>query len=101
MWDLRWAHAQARIAARKGNAAEARTQMAAVKGLLDKGTNPEQQIQYPYLAGYVDLYLKDYRGAIAELLQADQKDPFILVLLAQAHEKSHDDECARSRTRRC
>src|SRR5712692_454708 len=48
LWDLRWAHAQARIAARKGNAREARKQMAIVKSLIDKGTNPEQQIQYPY-----------------------------------------------------
>ena len=95
LWDLRWAHAQARIAARKGNAAEARKQMAIVKGLLDKGTNPDQQIQYPYLAGYVALHLKDYRGAIAALTQADQKDPFILVLLAQAYEKSHDAANAR------
>jgi tetratricopeptide (TPR) repeat protein len=95
LWDLRWAHAQARIAARKGHAAEAHTQMALVQQLLAKGTNPEQQIQYPYLAGYVALYLKDYRGAVAALTQADQKDPFILVLLAQAYEKLQDAANAR------
>jgi tetratricopeptide (TPR) repeat protein len=95
LWDLRWAHAQARIAARKGNAREARQQMAIVKALLDKGTNPDQQIQYAYLAGYVDLYLKNYRGAIAELEKADQTDPFILVLIAQAYEKAHDAARAR------
>ena len=95
LWDLRWAHAQARIAARKGNAGEARRQMAIVKTLLDKGTNPDQQIQYAYLAGYVDLYLKDYPGAIGELQKADQTDPFILLLLAQAYEKSHDAAKAR------
>jgi tetratricopeptide (TPR) repeat protein len=88
LWNLRWAHAQARIAARKGNADEARKQTAAVKALLDKGTNDDQKIQYPYLAGYVALYLKDYQTAIAELEKADQRDPFILVLLAQAYEKS-------------
>jgi tetratricopeptide (TPR) repeat protein len=90
LWDLRWAHAQARIAARRGNAEEARKQIAIVKGLLDKGTNPEQRIQLPYLTGYVDLYLKDYSGALAELQKADQRDPFILALLAQAYEKSGD-----------
>ena len=95
LWDLRWAHAQARIAARKGNAREARKQMAIVKTILDKGTNPDQQIQYAYLAGYVDLYLKDYRGAIAELEKADQTDPFILSLIAQAYEKMHDAARAR------
>ena len=95
LWDMRWAHAQARIAARRGNAAEARKQMAIVKALLDKGTNPDQQIQYPYLAGYVALYLKDYPGAIAALKAADQKDPFVLVLLGQAYEKTHDAANAR------
>ena len=95
LWNLRWAHAQARIAARKGNAQEARQQTAAVRALLDKGTNQDQQIQYPYLVGYVDLYLKDYQGAIAELQKADQRDPFILALLAQAYEKSGDASKAR------
>src|SRR5712691_9061391 len=92
---MRWAHAQARVAARKGNAREARRQEAAVKSLLDKGTNADQQIQYPYLVGYVDFYLKDYAGAIAELQKADQTDPFILVLLAQAYEESGDRAKAR------
>jgi tetratricopeptide (TPR) repeat protein len=93
--DLRWAHAQARIAARRGNSATARAQMAAVSRLLDKGTNDDQRIQLPYLAGYVDLFLKDYSGAIAELQHADQKDPFVLFLLAQAYEKSGDAAKAR------
>jgi tetratricopeptide (TPR) repeat protein len=88
--DLRGAHAQARIAARRGNGATARAQMAAVTRLLDKGTNDDQRIQLPYLAGYVDLFLKDYSAAVAELRQADQKDPFVLFLLAQAYEKSGD-----------
>ncbi len=93
--DLRWAHAQARIAARRGNGATAHAQMAAVTRLLDKGTNEDQRIQLPYLAGYVDLFLKDYPGAIAELGRADQKDPFVLFLLAQAYEKSGDAAKAR------
>ena len=66
-----------------------------MKGLLDKGTNEDQQIQYPYLVGYADLYLKDYQGAIASLQRADQRDPFILNLLAQAYEKSGDPVHAR------
>ena len=58
--------------------------------VLDKGTNEDQRIQYPYLAGYVALYAKDYQTAIAELQKADQRDPFILLLIAQAYEKSGD-----------
>jgi tetratricopeptide (TPR) repeat protein len=95
LWNLRWAHAQARIAARKGKLKDARVQVAAVKALLEKGTNDDQQIQYPYLVGYVALYAKDYQSAIAELQKADQKDPFILLLTAQACEKSGDAARAR------
>jgi tetratricopeptide (TPR) repeat protein len=93
--DLRWAHAQARIAARRGNAATARAQIASVKNILDKGTNDEQRIQYPYLVGYVDLFVKDYPGAIEQLQQANQDDPFVLFLLAQAYERSGDADKAR------
>ncbi|HEX3703417.1 MAG TPA: tetratricopeptide repeat protein [Vicinamibacterales bacterium] len=93
--DLRWAHAQARIAARRGNAATARAQVAEVTRLLDKGTNEEQRIQLPYLLGYVGLFLKDYAGAVTALRQADQQDPFVLFLLAQAQEKSGDAAGAR------
>jgi tetratricopeptide (TPR) repeat protein len=93
--EMRWAHAQGRVAARKGNAREARRQEAMVKSLLDKGTNPDQQIQYPYLVGYVDFYLKDDAGAIAALQKADQEDPFILMLLAEAYERSGKAATAR------
>lgn len=84
---LRWAHAQGRVAARKGNAREARRQAGVVKRLLDEGTNPEQQIQYPYLLGYVHFYLQEYIDAVRELQKADREDPFIIVLLAEAYEK--------------
>jgi tetratricopeptide (TPR) repeat protein len=92
---LRWAHAQARIAIRRGNRAEAGTQTAVVKSLLDKRTNPDQRIQYSYLTGYVAFYEKDYKRAVAELQQADQEDPFILLLTAQAHERLGDASRAR------
>ncbi len=88
--EMRWAHARARIAARKGDAEGARAEMAKAKAMLDKGTNPDENIQYPYLAGYVNLFLGSYPAAISELQQANQQDPFVLVLLAQAYEKSGD-----------
>ena len=92
---VRWAHAQARIAVRRGNRGEAQKQTAVVKSLLDKGTNPDQRIQYPYLTGYVAFYAKDYRRAVAELQQADQEDPFILLLTAEAYERVGDAARAR------
>jgi tetratricopeptide (TPR) repeat protein len=93
--DLRWAHAQARIAIRRGDRAEAQRHVAAVKSLVDKDTNPDQRVQYPYLVGYVAFYSKDYQKSIAELLQADQQDPFILLLIAQAYQHVGDATQAR------
>ncbi len=90
LWDFRWEHAQARIAARRGQKAEAQKHVAAAKALLDKGTNPEQARFFPYLTGYVALYGGDYKTAISDLQQADQRDPFILLLLARAYDKSGD-----------
>jgi len=88
LWLFRWENAQARIAARRGQASEAQQHVAAAKPALDKANNPDQARFYPYLTGYVALYAGDYKTAIAELQKADQHDPFILVLLGQAYEKS-------------
>ena len=90
LWDFRWEHAQARLAARRGNAAEAQKHVAAAKTILDKGTNPEQAPFFPYLAGYVAFYGGDFQTAIAELQKGNQNDPFILALIAQAYEKLGD-----------
>jgi Flp pilus assembly protein TadD len=90
LWNFRWEHALARLAARRGYSAEAQKHAAAAKAILDKGTNPEQAPFFPYLEGYVAYYLGDYKTAITSLQKADQRDPFILVLLAQAYEKSGD-----------
>lgn len=90
LWDFRWEHAQARIAARQGKHEEAEKHVSAAKRILDKGTNPQQATYFPYLAGYVAFYSNNYKSAIAELQKADQRDPFILSLLAQAYEKSGD-----------
>lgn len=92
--EFRWAHAQARIEARRGNTPAAREAMARARERLDRGTNPDQQVQYPYLAGYVAFYLGDSREAVAELEQADQDDPFVLWLLARAHETLGEPDAA-------
>ena len=94
LWDFRWEHAQARLAARRGNAAEARAHVGAAKAILDKGKIPDQQRFFPYLTGYVALYIGDEKAAIADLQQADQRDPFILCLLAMAYERSGDAAAA-------
>lgn len=90
LWEFRWEHAQARLAARRGQAEEARKHVQAARAILDRGTNPEQAPFFPYLAGYVAFYTGDDKTAIAELEKANQNDPFITCLLAQAHEKAGD-----------
>jgi tetratricopeptide (TPR) repeat protein len=89
LWNFRWEHAQARIAARRGNKAEAQKHVAAAKAILDHNLITEAQAPFfPYLTGYVAFYGGDYKTAIDDLQKANQRDPFILVLLAQAYEKS-------------
>jgi tetratricopeptide (TPR) repeat protein len=90
LWEFRWEHAQARIAARRGNQTEAQKRVAAAKAILDKGTNPEQTQFLPYLQGYVAFYAGDYKAALEELLKANQNDPFIQCMIGQTYEKLGD-----------
>ena len=94
LWNFRWEHAQARIAARRGSSAEAQKHVAAAKAIFDKGTNPEQAPFFPYLKGYVAFYAGDYKSALEELLKANQNDPFIQCLTAQTYEKLGDKDKA-------
>jgi tetratricopeptide (TPR) repeat protein len=100
LWAFRWEHAQARIAARRGQREEAQKHVAAAKAALDQANNPEQARFYPYLTGYVAFYTGDYKTAIADLQKADQRDPFILSLLAQSYEKSGDQAQAMEHYRK-
>ena len=90
LWAFRYANAQARIAARRGQRDEAQKQVAVAKVALEKANNPDQAQFLPYLTGYVAFYGGDYKTAIADLQKASQDDPFILILLAQSFEKSGD-----------
>jgi tetratricopeptide (TPR) repeat protein len=96
LWNFRWEHAQARIAARRKDQAGARSHMAAAKAILDG--NPElaraQAVFFPYLAGYVAFYAGDYRTALDELQKASANDPFIQCLIGQTYEKLGDKEKA-------
>jgi tetratricopeptide (TPR) repeat protein len=97
LWNFRWEHAQARIAARRGNQEEARKHVAAAKAILDKGAIPEQAAFFPYLQGYVAFYAQDYQAALEALSKANQNDPFIQCLLGQTYEKlGQKDKAAES-----
>ena len=94
LWNFRWEHAQARIAARRGDKADAQKHVAAAKAIIDKGTNPEQAVFFPALKGYVAFYAGDYKAALNELTQANREDPFIQCLIGQTYEKLGEKEKA-------
>ena len=96
LWELRWLHAQGRIAARAGDAATARRHLDAARQLV--AATPALKDEGPtvaYLAGYVALYTGNVAAARAELAKADQRDPFNLMLQAEAAEKAGDKAAAR------
>jgi tetratricopeptide (TPR) repeat protein len=95
LWLFRWESAQARVAARRENPDEAKQHVAAAKVALGEAKNPEQMKFYPYLTGYVAFYTGDPKVAITELQNADQHDPMVLALIAQAHEKLGDTAQAK------
>jgi tetratricopeptide (TPR) repeat protein len=95
LWDFRWAHARARIAARRGKFEDARKYVSAARAILDNGTNPEQQVYLAYLTGYVAFYAGEYAAALSDLQNAAQTDPFIQCLMAQCYEKLGDSARAR------
>ena len=87
LWNFRWEHAQARIAARRGDQGDAQKHVTAAKAIFDKGTIPEQAPFFPYLKGYVAFYAGDYKTALEELSKANQNDPFIQCVIGETYEK--------------
>lgn len=94
LWDFRLAHALGRLAARRGNLAEAKAQIEAARHALDSDTAmaAQQERFFPYLTGYVALYTNDLATAERELTNAvamrgNQRDPFMRCLLAETLER--------------
>ena len=79
-----------RVAARRGNKAEAQKHADAGKALIDKGTNPEQAQYVPYVYGYNAFYAAEYKTAVDEFSKSNPNDPFNLVMIAQAYDKMGD-----------
>ena len=96
LWNFRWEHAQARLAARRGNMGEARKHAAAAKAVLDRDAAmaEAQSVFFPYLTGYIAFYAGDFKTALQSLQKANQTDPFIQCLLGQTYEKLGDKEKA-------
>jgi tetratricopeptide (TPR) repeat protein len=89
-WLGRLHHGKARTLARMGRHAEAWAEVETVKKMIVEGGEAGRQYwpAYHYLAGYAKLQSGDHAAAIEHLLQADPKDPFQRLLLAQAYEKA-------------
>lgn len=96
LWNFRYEHAAARLAARRGDRAEATKHVEAARAELEKMTElrGQQEGFLPYLTGYVALYLGDYKTALADLEKANQNDAFIQCLMGQAYEKLGDQDKA-------
>ena len=107
LWDFRLHHALARLAARRGNAAQARVHVDAARRVLDSDTSmavPQERF-FPYLKGYVALYTNDLHTAESELSKAigmrgNDRDPFMHVLLATTYEKRGQPEKAAAMFRK-
>jgi len=101
LWELRWRHFQARVAAREGKLDEAKRLLSEFTALMQKrGNRAEDNEIYRWVAGYVAYYAKDYEGAIAQLTQGNLADPFILNLIGMAYEAKADVTNARAYYRR-
>jgi tetratricopeptide (TPR) repeat protein len=101
LWDLRWRHMQARVAAREGKLDEAKRLLAEFEALMQKrGRATEDREIYRWVAGYVGYYAKDYDGAIGHLTQGNLEDPFILDLIGRSYEAKGDLTNARQYYRR-
>ncbi len=101
LWDLRWRHMQARVAAREGRIADAKRLLSEFESLMKQRSRPTEDREiYRWVAGYVAHYAKDYDGAIAHLAQGDLDDPFILGLIGRSYEAKGDQTNARQYYRR-
>jgi len=101
LWEFRLEHALARIAARRGNKAEAEKHVATARKILDGDSTMAQQQErfFPYLTGYVALYTGDFAKAEADMNKAlampgNQSDPFYHCLLGMALERQGKKEQA-------
>ncbi len=96
LWNYRYEHAMARLAARRGNKAEAEKHIAAAEQLVAGMTDLKaaQQAFLPYLKGYVAFYTGDYKKALDNFLQAQQTDAFIQCMIGETYEKLGDKDKA-------
>ena len=101
LWELRWRHMQARVAAREGRIADAKRLVGEFESIRDqRGKASDDNEIYRWVAGYVAFYAKEYDQAITQLTQGNMQDPFILDLIGRSYEAKGDLDNARKYYRR-
>jgi Flp pilus assembly protein TadD len=100
LWEFRWEHAQARLAARRGDRAVAQKHAQAAPAILAKGDIVQQAPFLPYLLGYVAFYAGDYKTALEQFQKANPNDAFILAMTGETLEKLGDKNQAMDYYRR-
>ncbi len=92
LWNFRLEHALARLAARRGNKAEAEKHVAAAKQLVDSmgELKEQQQAFFPQLVAYVAFHGGEYKKALASFQQSNQNDAFVQCMTAETYEKLGD-----------
>jgi tetratricopeptide (TPR) repeat protein len=98
LWTGRLHHGRGRTLARMGKHEEAWKEAETLKKMIDESGEDGKEFlpAYHYLAGYIKLEAGDAKAALEHLKQADQTDPFQLLLLGRAHEKLGDKQEARA-----
>jgi tetratricopeptide (TPR) repeat protein len=86
----------ARVAVAKNDLAMAKTETETFRKGAEAAKNANQLKQAHELAGRIAFAEKNYDGAISELSQANQQNPDVLYLLAQAYRGKGDDANART-----
>lgn len=86
----------ARVAVAKKDFATAKTETEAFRNGAEAAKNANQLKQAHELAGRIALEEKNYDAAITEFGQANQQNPDVLYLLAQAYKAKGDDANAKT-----
>jgi tetratricopeptide (TPR) repeat protein len=97
IWLGRLHHGKGRTLARMGRYDEAWKEAETIQTMIEQGGERGKEFEpaYHYLAGYIKLEAGDAAAAVDHLKKADRDDPFHLLLLARAYEKSGDKPRAR------
>jgi tetratricopeptide (TPR) repeat protein len=86
---------QGRVAAARGDLDTANARLAAYTDQIAARNAPFEARQQHELAGMIALAAKDYATALTELAQANQRDPRVLFMMAQAHQGAGHADLAK------